>query len=275
MTFAPVYGRLAPNPEATHPRAKLTGHLDLASMQVPEVVDWSAKVTSWPEYYNQAIGDCTCAGIGHMIQAWTANAGTEVTLPDTDILSMYCTLSGYNPSTGSNDNGCVEQNVLQWMHDTGVAGHKVDAFAQVNPGSLDEMKAALLVSGALYLGINCPQTAETQAAANQPWTYIPGSPIAGGHCVVAVKWDTEYIWVVSWGKLIPMTQEFWQQYGEEAWIVISPDWFNAQEDTPAGLNLAGLMSEFHAISGVPLSSPRHAKPHVRLFWRFLNWLRQL
>src|ERR1700722_18558750 len=128
----PKLGSLPPHPEETHPRVKLASHLSLDPADVPAVVDYATKVPSWPMYDNDRLGDCTCAGVGHMIQAWTAYAGTEVTLADPVILKLYEVLSGYNPATGANDNGCVEQDVLQYLASTGVAGHKIVAFAQVN-----------------------------------------------------------------------------------------------------------------------------------------------
>lgn len=270
-----VYGKLAPHPEETHPRVKLVNHLTLAPSDVPSVVDWAAKVKAWPVYYNLSIGTCTCAGIGHLIQAWTANAGNEVILPDADVLQMYETLSGYNPQTHANDNGCVEQNVLQWMSDTGIDSHKIVAFAEVNIKDPAEMKAALYQFGGLYMGIQCPKSAEDALATGQPWDYVPGSPIEGGHCIVAVKWDEQGIWIVSWGKLILMTWEFWANYAEECWVIITQDWIEANGMTPVGLNLQGLLSEFHAITGAPVPSPRHAAPKPGFFRMIWSWLRRL
>lgn len=268
-------GKLPPHPEDTHPRVKLVNHLLLPATEVPAVVDYAAKVASWPMYGNNDIGDCTCAGVGHMIQAWTAYAGSEVTLPDADILALYEKLSGYNPATGANDNGCVEQDVLQDLVDTGIDGHKVLAFAQVNIKDPAEMKAALQIFGSLYLGIQCPQSAQQQYADGQPWDYVPGSPVEGGHCVVMQKWDEKYMYIVSWGELIPMTSAFWSNYGDEAWVVVTQDFIEKSGLNPDGLSLQTMLSEFHEITGSPVPSPRHAAPQPSLFQRAWNWLRHL
>lgn len=249
-------GKLDPHPPETHPRVRLRDHLSPAA-PVPEVVDWAAKAGSWPMYSNDTVGDCTCAGIGHMIQAVTAYTGTEVTLPGRDILALYQLLSGYDPVTGANDDGCAEQDVLSYMAREGLSGHRVRAFAQVAHGDLAEMKAALNCFGTLYLGLQVPACAQAQFAAGQPWNVVPGgSPVQGGHCVVLQKWDADYLYVVTWGKLIPMTEAFWAAYGDEAWAVLTDDWLRAGGQAPSGLNLRGLMAEFRDLSGQPAPDPR-------------------
>jgi hypothetical protein len=54
---------------------------------------------------NDRLGDCTCVGVGHLIQDWTANNGAEFTPTDNQILSLYEAVSGYNAAPGANDNG--------------------------------------------------------------------------------------------------------------------------------------------------------------------------
>lgn len=270
----PKLGRLAPHPESTHPRVKLANHLTAPA--VPAVVDYASKVKTWPMYLNgpdpenavllpadpDGIGDCTCAGVGHMIQAWTAYAGTEVTLPAADILKLYETLSGFDPETGENDNGCVEQDVLQYLADTGIDGHKIVAFAQVDISNPTEMKTALDMFGTLYLGINVPESMQEQFAEGQPFTYVPGSPIEGGHCVLIQKWDEQYLYIVTWGSVVPATWEWWEHYGEEAWAIVTQDWIEKNGESPVGLNLQGLLSEFQEITASPAPAPAAPKNFI-------------
>ena len=55
----------------------------------PESVEYYDKVATWPMYYNNKYGDCTCAAAAHMIQNWTANAGTEISPPAPKVLAFY------------------------------------------------------------------------------------------------------------------------------------------------------------------------------------------
>jgi len=265
MAFS--YGKLDPHAPETHPRVLLRDYLGYEA--IPPVVDWASRVALWPMYLNDRLGDCTCAAIGHMIQAWTAyGKGTIVTLPQDDVLSLYEAVAGYNPATGANDNGAVEQTVLQYVQTKGIGGHTIRAFAQVNHTDPIEMKRALDLFGSVYLGIQVPQSAETQFDAGQPWTYVAGQQIVGGHAVPLQKWDADYMYVVTWGKLQPMTGQFWGAYGDEAWVIITDDWLNAVGVSPTGLDLKGLLADFDA-----LNSPAPVAPASKGgFW---GWLKRL
>lgn len=269
----PKLGKLDPHPESTHPRVKLRDHLTGGPV-IPAVVDRASKVSTWPMYLNDRLGCCTCSGAGHMVQAWTAYAGSEVTLPDSYILSLYEAVSGYDPATGANDNGAVEQDVLQYLHDKTPGGHGVVAFAQVDHANATEVKAALELFGSVYLGIQCPESAQTQFAAGQPWSYVPGSPIEGGHCIVLQKIDGNYF-IVSWGALIEMEESFWDAFVDEAWVVVTNDWLNKNGTSPDGLNLQSLLDEFKTLTSVPAPRPiaHHAKPG--LFAQIWNWIRSV
>lgn len=290
MPVAGNHGKLDPHPEHTHPRVKLADHLELAAVKVPAVVDRASKVASWPMYMNgpdasiatlcpaspDGLGDCTCAGAAHGTQAFTAYGKGEFTPAPKDVLDMYVAVAGYNPQTGENDNGAVEQDVLEYLVEHGLAGHKILAYAQVDHTSPAEMKAALEIFGSLYLGIQVPSSMDAQFGAGEPLTPVAGSPIEGGHCVIVQKWDEEYIWIVTWGTLYRMTWEFFAAYGDEAWIIVTQDFLDAEGVTPDGLNLMALMAQFSQIKATPAPAPwapEHAKPG--LLRRILNWLRQV
>lgn len=262
------YGRLDPHPEETHPRVKFADHMT-ATMPVntPVVVDWASRVSVWPVYMNNTIGDCTCAALGHAVQAWTTYAsGVTVTLPDQSILDLYEAVSGYNPKTGVNDNGAVEQDVLTYVQKNGIGGHKIRAFAQVDHTNPAEMKTALELFGTLYLGMRVPRSAEVEFQMGQPWQNIGDQQIMGGHAIDLQKVDADYMYVVTWGKLQPMTVDFWMTYGSEAWAIITDDWLNAQGQDPEGLNLQQLLSEFDFITHSGADQPKKGCNLIGGWW---------
>lgn len=245
---AGALGRLPMHPEDTHPRVKLAPFLDHPLVNVPDSIDYHSKVENWPMYLNDHLGDCTCAGIGHMIEAFTAYASSEVNLDDNSILSLYERF-GYVPGDPNTDQGANEQDVLQSMVDEGIDGHKYSAFAQVDHTNMDHVYAALYLFGSLYLGIQCPQSAQEQFQEGKEWTYVPGSPIAGGHAITLQGKDHDgTLQIVTWGALQAMNQDFWNNYVEEAWVVVTPDWLEANQETPTGLDLQGLMQEFSSLT---------------------------
>ena len=104
----------------------------------PPTVDWSAKLTAFGMMLNDSLGDCTCAGRGHAIQVFSANAGGEVTLTDAQILASYEKFCGYVNGDPSTDNGGIELDVLtDWMQQgPALDGHGLVAFADLNVANL-------------------------------------------------------------------------------------------------------------------------------------------
>ncbi len=82
---------------------QLADYLDTTALPpAPKSCDWGAKIPEdgWGMMLNDEIGDCTCAAAAHLIQDWTSNDGTLVTLKDADVLKAYEAVSGYDPKTG-------------------------------------------------------------------------------------------------------------------------------------------------------------------------------
>jgi hypothetical protein len=247
VTFHP--GRLPNNPDK--PRLLLKNYLDTSVPTYPASADWLSSVKDWPMYLNDRLGDCTCAGIAHILQAVsTYGQGNTVTVTDSDVLTAYEAVSGYDPRTGDNDNGAVMQDVLSYWRKTGIAGHKILAFAEVDYRNQDELKAALYTFGHLYIGINFPASAMDQFNEGKPWDYVRGSQNEGGHAINGGFYQDGGNWkVVTWGQVQEMTQEFWDHYVEEAWVVITPEWLNEQGKSPTGLDLQTLGQDLADITG--------------------------
>lgn len=245
-------GRLPNDP--SKPRLKLKNILRGAAFQFPTSCDYVSKVADWPMYLNDRYGDCTCATAGHIIEAVTTyGQGSTIKISDADVLRAYEAVSGFNPSTGANDNGAVVQDVLNYWRKTGIGGHKILAFAEVDVKNYDELYAALALFGTLYLGIDFPNTAMDQFDKGQPWDVVEGARSEGGHAINAGFYDSkDGLWkVITWGKVQPMTQAFWDKYVEEAWIVISPEWLNANGTNSAGISAHELNEQFRELTGQP------------------------
>lgn len=245
-------GRLAPHPRETHPRLSFENYVDINMLPyAPHVVDVASKVTDWPMYMNDTIGDCTFAGAGHAIQAWTAYASSQATVPDSAILNGYEVVGGYVPGDPSTDNGCNMQDVLTYWQNTGIGGHKITAFAEIsdvtNPWL---MKQALYIFGTVYVGFNCPQSALDQFNAGEVWSYDPSSQIVGGHCVALQQVIPSVhgnLGFVTWGALQRATLKFVENYVEEAWVMLTPDWIESNGNSVSGFNSAQLLADFKAI----------------------------
>lgn len=193
----------------------------------PRSLDYSNRVKQYPMALNDTYGDCTIAGIIHMLQLIYAEVGETFEYPgDEAVKKEYFKLSN------GADTGLVERQVLQtWMKE-GIFGNKISAFAPVNIKNRAEMQAAIYLFGSVYLGVEMPRSAEQQFESHQPW-HLDGreEEPAGGHCVVATGYNRFGIDIITWGATESMTWGWWEEYGSEAWVVI-PEIFTELDHGP-------------------------------------------
>jgi hypothetical protein len=217
----------------------------------PDQADLTSKVNSWGMMENDQLGDCTCAAAGHLIMEWTANAGKKMVTPtDKQIVAAYSAITGYNPTTGANDNGAVEIDVLNYWRQSGIAGHKIGAYVALEPSNHIHIMDSVYVFEGCYIGLQLPTSAQAQVQNHQPWSVPPGGPTGdgkpgswGGHAVPVVAYDTRGVIVVTWGALQAMTWSFWEAYCDEAYAILSTDYLNDKQQSPAGFNMQQLEAD--------------------------------
>ena len=219
----------------------------------PTAVNYGAKVTSWPMYYNDQYGDCTCAAAGHMVQNWTANAAAEVTVPPPSVLTFYEHFVGTPPPP---DKGCDMLSVLKYWRRAGIDGHQVLAFTSINLQNQIQAQSACWLFGSIYIGVALPDFATQGDMLTVPWVVPPGGPVGNaapnpdkGHCIPAVSYDADNLYVVTWGEIKPMSWGFYNAYVDESFAVISQDFIEANGLNPAGFDLAALKSDLNQITG--------------------------
>ncbi len=143
----------------------------------PASFDLTTKVSAWGMMDNDQIGDCTCAAAGHLLMEWTANAGKKMFTPtDKQIVAAYSAITGYNPTTGANDNGAVELDVLNYWRQSGIAGHKIGAYVALEPANHAHVMDSVYIFEGCYIGLRLPKSAQAQVQNHQPWSVPPGGP---------------------------------------------------------------------------------------------------
>jgi hypothetical protein len=219
-------------------------------LQAPASWKWSTYVPSWPMLDNDRLGDCTCAGILHARQLWRAAAGVTYLPTNAEVDALYQNF-GYDPADPSTDQGAVETDVLKFCQKTGFAdGDKLGPVVALDVGDSDQLRYTIWQLAVAYMGVALPISAQTQSV----WDVVKLSPklIAPGswglHCIIAVDYGPEGVWVVTWGKLMLMTWSFWAAYIDETYAIASDDFINAQGQTPLGLDLAGLDAATESIA---------------------------
>lgn len=239
----------------------LAHHLRALGAPPATSTDWAAKVTgymttadgSWGMFANDTIGDCTCADCGHQLMVWTANTGGIVKPTDQDIINLYSAITGYNPNDPNNDQGAAIEDVCAYMKTTGLLGHKLDNYAACDPANIDSVRWAVQLFGTVKIGINLPDSAEDQFEASKPWDVVAGAKIEGGHDVCIVKYvglsTGQPLWyVVTWGKLQPMTQAFFAKYCDQVDVPLSADWVRQNNTAPSGFDLQALQTDLATVS---------------------------
>lgn len=242
--------------------------------------DWVTAVmrtgaTDWGMFGNDQYGDCVIADCAHQEMLRTANDGTIWIPKQIDVLALYAYFQGYkgDPSNlqaieaylANNDNGCNELDVITYLTKTGWLGRKLDGSANLDPKNLDQIKWAVCIFGASRLGLNLPDSAQSQFESGQPWEPVVSAQLDGGHDVPIVKYDGVYFYAVTWGKLQPVTPAFLTAqyadgtpYLEEAHAELAFDWVNAAGTCPAKLDLAQLVADLSSI--VEPSQPPQPTP---------------
>lgn len=219
------------------------------------VLERNSDISDWTMMGNNTIGDCTCAAAGHGIMSWTDDAKNLVTPSLVSIINAYVAVSGYNPSTGQNDNGAACTTVLDYWKDTGINGHKIAGYTYVNVHNGVELKQAIYTFGLIYIGIQLPVALQSQIN-ESTWTipnaettsltgdWAPGS--WGGHCVIVIGYNEHGLDIVSWGKRYTMSWAFWKCYIQEAYAIISED-FLSNGKAINGLNITQLQSDLNLV----------------------------
>lgn len=210
---------------------------------IPNATSWSSKCDpSFGMMMNDVLGCCTIATAAHMIQVWTANVGSEVTIPDQDIVTAYEGGTSYSPADPTSDRGGVELDILNYWRQTGIGGHQIEGYVAVETKNWNHLKAGVYLFGGLYTGFALPKTAQDQ----EVWSVVGSAPSEesdpgtwGGHAVPIVAYDDNFLWCVTWGALKRMTRRFADKYMDEAYAVFSPDWMKSGM-APSGFNHAAL-----------------------------------
>lgn len=229
--------KLGRSEKSPPPKIKLRDFVDVEAatrvLPIPleQSVDYANLVRSWPMFLNDKLGDCTCAGAAHAKQTYAAMVGDPFTVEDRDVERMY-EASGYDPSqtdaNGENptDQGWTLQAAAEYLTHTGLQGEvDIVGSAEVTLHDDEEEQVALELFGCLYEGFECPESALQQAREGKPWVPVQGSPIAGGHCVIRPKaLFRKEGWHVSWGILIPASDEFDKEYMDEYMVLVPKEW---------------------------------------------------
>lgn len=205
---------------------RLRDYLSLTRLPVPPNIGGHKDlVTEHNMFGNDTVGDCTCADVGHATIYWNKEAGKSVNITADYVLAMYSAITGYTPLKPETDTGANMADVAKYQQKTGLKDahgnyHKIGAYLAVTPGNFEELKQAIHLFGAVSIGWELPDSAQDQFG-KQPWTVVKGARVEGGHDTLAVAYDPEYLYVVTWGALQKVAWSFVSKYMDEGIVKLS------------------------------------------------------
>ncbi len=238
---------------------QLQSYIAYETLPVPPAHNMQDETTTWPMLANNMFNCCTSEAAGHMVHHWTAANQHGVFLTDQDIIRAHAQL------TGDHLMNCVSMlDALKFWRKTGIGDHRIHSYVSAGHAKPDTLRAIIFLFGSAYIGLDLPSFAmsgDPQQIPAIPWETpasvsqidaIPQS--ANGHCVAAIGYDDEVVYVVTWGQLKTMTGDFFMRYTDEVYAVLSTDWVQRDIKCPSGFDMKMLEGDLALVTERPLTS---------------------
>lgn len=234
-------------------------NLDMAAENIPPVLTLSSKLAGGlPMYDNDRIGCCDIASKAHLIKVQSHN---DKDAPDFEptlaqVVDGYRRSGGYDPAQtrpdGSNptDGGCFMLTTLNLFRKQGLFGKKILGFGAVNPQNPQLVKLAMSTFGGITIGLSLPEAVQGQD--NSICWELPNRRFRGrgwqkgswgGHAVSVFDYTDDILTLGTWGGLKRMTWEFFHEYCDESYFIVSPTWFGIDGKAPNGIGAFELVNK--------------------------------
>lgn len=198
-------------------------------------------------------GDCVWAGGDHETMDWLSIAGQNPKglFNGRTAIQDYSAVTGYKLGDEATDNGTNVLDALNYRRHTGLVDtkghrHKIAGYAALEPGNTQHVKEAIHVFDAVGVGFLFPDYAMDQFNRGKPWSLMPGPTPQDGHYVSAIGYDRRYLYVLSWGRVQPMTWSFFRRLCDEAYGIYSLEFLKAGR-SPEGFDVKALQADLAAL----------------------------
>jgi len=210
---------------------------------------------AWGMLANDRFSNCVLAGGDHEIMIWThrAGKGLPVAFRDEDVLADYAAVTGFDPAKPDTDQGTDMVVAADYRRKVGLIDasgtrHTIDSYVALRPGDADQLALATYLMGATGVGLRFPDSAEKQFDKCEPWAYVPGAQVSGGHYVPCCGRNSDgNFLIISWGRLQAMTPDFYKTFCDESLAYISLDPLK-NDLSPEGFNADQLRRDLAALS---------------------------
>jgi hypothetical protein len=122
----------------------------------------------------------------------------------------------------------------------------VRAFVKVDHTIRRQVQAGCVLFGGVWVGVWLPNSAKRQTGPGKVWDVSSGPDAQpgswGGHAITVVGYDRDGLTLFTWGAEQRMTWAFWNFYVDEAYCLLSEDWFRKSGTTSRGFNVMQLQA---------------------------------
>jgi hypothetical protein len=231
-------GRIKPQ---THQRRKRATFGPTALPPAP--ASWSPPGTHPHMFNNDQYGDCTKANLANLLMQQAVILGRALDFTTEQVVASYFA------SSGGQDSGLCEVDVLAEAEEQGFCGELVGAVLTIDPSNQAAARALCAIFGGLYIGAELPARGQLQLAAGEAWDVPallddsdqPGS--WGGHAMYVAGFESPALDLSkvpdseveaalaahdarpggrlgTWGNFQRATPAWWRSYVDEAYVVV-------------------------------------------------------
>jgi hypothetical protein len=208
---------------------KLVNYLPSTLPAHPTTFGHYGMVPDYPILANDQYGCCVWAGAAHEHQIMVAEGKGSVTFADRQILAAYSAVTGFSPDDPSTDQGTDMVAAANYRRKTGIQDtashmHTVAAYAALDVGDDNQVETAAWLFGAVGVGWQLPKSAMLQFQDGKPWKISrSNTEILGGHYVPIVGADADWLYGITWAKVIPIDRKFLRKYMDEGLAYLSTE----------------------------------------------------
>lgn len=213
-------------------------------------------IRSWGMLGNDSAGDCVFAAGAHETMMLHADAATTIpTFTTNTTIRDYSAVTGYVPGNPATDDGSDVQQVAAYRQKIGLldilgARHRIDIYAALRIGDLDELALATFILGTAGVGVALPDNAERQFDNGEVWDIEPNAPGGDGHYVPCIGRNSVGNFLfVTWGRLQAATPAWIRTYMDEGICYISRERLKTSGLSPQGYDLAALEADYSTLTG--------------------------
>lgn len=213
---------------------------------IPQRFGGYNRVPDWQMLANDKYGCCVWSGAAHEHKTWTrVGDAIDAIFDDKSVLSDYRDATGFDPNDPDTDQGTDMRAAADYRRRTGIVDangvrHKILASLNLKPGSVEHLRAATYLYGAVGVGLYVTDKAMQQFDDRIPWSIVSKANEEGGHYVPCLGWNSMgHPLVVTWGRLHAITPAYYEKYSDEAMVYLT-DEFMVDGRTPQGYQIPEL-----------------------------------